>query len=238
MSSTSANRKNINNRTRRQDKRSDVVTLHVKANKVFYGAASQIQTICTLDEEKTNYGIPAYSETALAYFDMYRYFRIKRVSISCYPTGAAPTVPKSACALAHIAPGVTVAPLTSLDFETPNQVMTTNDLANIKPLVLTNNDLKGVGQWAVTQNDVAEEIITSFGTVYLAQESGSSVMYFSNTWPTIFVHIDVHVEFRMLLDPATISTRLSNFPVPKLKFSNWFSAKSILVERLNSFILR
>jgi len=218
MSSVPAKRRNINNRTRRQEKRSDTVTLHVKANKSFTGVASQVQLIMQLDEEATNYGIPAFSETAKAYFDMYRYFRIKRLSVSCYPFGSAPSIPKSACTLAHIAPGISVTPTTSLDFETPNQVMTTNDLANIKPLVLTNNDLKGIGQWAVTQSDATDDIITSFGAIYLAQITNGSTMYFSTTYVNVFIHMDIHLEFRMLLDPATISTRLANLP-PQLNFS-------------------
>jgi hypothetical protein len=196
-----------NKPTRRPQRRSgeQIEKLRVKCSKTYTGVAATAQLFLTLDDDPSSYGLPVYSQTILAYFDMYRYFRIKRLSVRLAPAGAAPSVPQGAMVLAYLAPGVTVNPTTSDDFETPHQVLTSNNYAHIGELVMSARDFAGIGTWCVTQGDATDEIFTSFGDIWIASESASATMNISSLMPSFMVFLDLHLEFKTLLDPATIS---------------------------------
>jgi len=195
---------------RRQPQRGDgLVDLHFKASKALTPGAVGVYAILSLDSDTATVGIPAYAAAATAYFDMYRYFRIKRVTVQV-ALNADPTATTYSGVIAHIAPGATSAPTTSNDFETTNQVLTTSHPAHFGKLALTQRDLSGVGSWCVTQSDATDAILKSFGIIYLA----IPVPYLSTYFPDILVHIDCHLEFKTLLDPSTISL---NFLSPSHK---------------------
>lgn len=193
------------NRSRRS---SDTFHLKLKCSKTFTPSAAQAYKFLSLDAESTNFGLSAYSENVAAYMDMYRYFRVKSIGITVLPLGATPTVPKGAVCIAHLAPGNTADPSTSDDFETMYQVPSTNDPAFNRKLTLNERDLKGIGEWCVTQQDATDEIFDSFGEVWIASETASSTNNISNLFASMFVFLDVHLEFKTLLDPSTISSNL------------------------------
>lgn len=192
--------------TTKRDNQNGFVTLHVKGNKTFTPTAVTIYYLCSLDSDAASFGLPAFAEAAAAYFDMYRYFRVRKVSVQVLPYGVTNTT--SQCGvIAHIAPGATVAPTTVLSFETPNQVSITNHPANNRPLILTNKDLSGIGQWAVTQSDATDQVLKSFGIVYLA-----SPVNINTSFGSLQVTVDMELEFKTLLDPGTISLNFNKGP--------------------------
>jgi len=191
--------------TRSRKNNLDGARLHVKCNKSFAAPAAVYMGFLTLDQEATNYGIPAYSETAKAYFDMYRYFRITRLSVRVAQIGAAPSVPGGAATIAYLAPGVTTNPTNCEDFETPHQELTTNDPALYGELIMSARDFNGIGSWCVTQGDATDDIFTSFGEVWLSTIGTGTTNYLSAMFVGVMIYLDLHLEFKTLLDPATIS---------------------------------
>jgi hypothetical protein len=198
--------KNTNKPRRPQRKSGEQVErLRVKCSKTYNGTAATAQLFLTLDDDASSFGLPVYSQTVLAYFDMYRYFRIKRLAVRVIPLGATATVPQGGMVLAYLAPGVTVDPTTSDVFETPHQVLTSNNYAFIGELVMSARDFAGIGTWCVTQGDATDEIFTSFGDIWIASETATATMNISNLMASFMVFLDLHLEFKTLLDPATIS---------------------------------
>jgi hypothetical protein len=186
--------------------RENEVELHFKASKLLSTGATGILALVTLDSDTATVGLPAYAASVLAYFDMYRYFRIKRISVTIVPQGGGTT--SASGVLAHLAPGATTVPTLSTGFETKNQVLVTSYPQRSPPLHLSQKDLAGIGGWCVTQSDATDAIFKSFGTIYLA----TSYADISSWWPEAFVFVDAVLEFKTLLDPSTISQKFNLHP--------------------------
>jgi len=199
---------------RRNPPQEQIYRVHVKANKAYAGSnmTTQAYKFLTLDPESSSFGLASYSEMVKQYMDMYRYFRIKRISIKAIHFGNAPTTPNGAFCIAFLAPGATTAPTTAPDFETTHQVICSVDPAHTETLVLTQRDLAGIGQWCVTQQDATDDIFTSFGDVYFTSDTTALSGMITN----MLIQLDMHLEFKMPLDPATISALIKKKSLEQL----------------------
>lgn len=186
--------------------RENEVELHFKASKLLSPGTVGILALVTLDSDTATVGLPAYAASVLAYFDMYRYFRIKRISVHVMPYGGYDT--SYGGVLAHLAPGATTVPTLSTGFETKNQILVSNFPQKSPPLHLSQKDLSGIGGWCVTQSDATDAIFKSFGTIYLATPDATIDSIFTQ----VFVFLDAVLEFKTLLDPSTISQKFNLHP--------------------------
>lgn len=180
--------------------------LVLKINKeVTPGAATTtVQKLLSLDGSTATVSLSAISAIVAAYMDMYRYFKINRLSVRVFTEDVSSTFYRAyPLVLAHLAPGNTADPTDQESFETPNQTITYMDPAHNVPLVLGSRPFKSISDWFVTQNDASSEVLYSAGEIWIATSAAIAPWGATSAF-TLFIDLDI--SFRTLLDPGLIST--------------------------------
>jgi len=199
-----------NRRKNTQGSNNNGTRLVLKINKeVTPGAATTtVQKLMSLDGSTATVSLSAISSIVAAYMDMYRYFKINRLSVRIFTDTVSSTTTKIyPLVLAHLAPGNTAEPTDQESFETPNQTITYMDPAHNVPLVLGSRAFKSISDWFVTQNDASSEVLYSAGEIWIATSSSIAPWGASSKF-TLFIDLDI--SFRTLLDPGLISTLMKN----------------------------
>jgi len=195
-----------NKRKTTQGSNNNSTRLVLKINKeVRPGAAtSAVQKLMSLDGSTATVSLSAISAIVAAYMDMYRYFKINRLSVRIFTDTVSSTTTKIyPLVLAHLAPGNTADPTDQESFETPNQTITYMDPAHNVPLILGSRAFKSISDWFVTQNDASSEVLYSAGEIWIATSTAIGPWSATSDF-TLFIDLDI--SFRTLLDPGLIST--------------------------------
>jgi len=189
--------------------------IRLKINKsIVPGAATNTaQKIMTLDGSTAISSLTAFSDILAAYMDMYRYFKINRLTVRVQSEDEQSSL-YLPLILAHVVPGNTADPTSMEQIETKNQTITFTDPAHFSPLVLGAGTFKSISDWFVTQNDASSEVIYSAGEIWITAPPSTTTW---SAFSTFYVFADIDITFRSLLDPGLISAKMKKDLPPPLE---------------------
>jgi len=172
---------------------STIQTLRCTAFQDFAATAAATHEILALAPGGATITMSTISGQMTNYFDMYRFWRLKRVDVKIV-SAADPSVQGVLCYV----PLATTAPTTIDRIETKKAIqLQLNPNGNQDMNKMTNLVVSKPSTWLVTQSDASDVLFDSYGDLLIVLQASAAV--------DLVIRYDFVLEFKTLVDPNNLS---------------------------------
>ncbi len=189
----------------------------VRCKSTFYhiSTASAAQKLLVLDAA----GMSGKSGIITNYMDMFRFYKLEMVKVGIYNGDALNDSSLYPAVLAHVQPGATTDPVgfesVETVFQAPVLLQTTQNQEK-NTLRCTKENLSQLGNWMVTSNDTGEELLNSYGELWLLNGTGFAL----TAGLYLMVQVEFDICFKDILDPSQLSIMTKQDKADLEKFRN------------------